>query len=84
MKVVYLIDIASGQLPDKNILRNPSFEQTILQNSLTGWLCQGDSNDPKSGLITQDSTDHHGEGLYSGRCSNRVADWVGPGQYIGM
>ena len=77
------VDIAPDEMPTDNILQNPSFEQSIIQNSLTGWLCQGDSNDPKSGLITQCSSDHHGEGLYSGRCSNRVANWSGPGQYIG-
>jgi hypothetical protein len=82
--VVCFIDIDLGQMSTDNILRNPSFEQSIIQDSLTGWLCQGDSNEPKSGLMTQSSSDHHGEGFYSGRCSSRVANWSGPGQYIGM
>ena len=77
MDGLYCIDIIPDQPSAENILRNPSFEHSIVPNSLNGWLCEG-------GLLTQYSSDHHGEGLYSGRCSNRVADWTGPGQYIGM
>lgn len=82
-ELTFFNDIPSGHIVTENILRNPSFEDTLVLNSLSGWICQGESNEPKSGIVSQYSSDHHGEGQFSGRCSERVANWAGPGQYIG-
>ena len=70
-------------LETENLLRNPRFEDALVSDSITGWLCQGQSNDPASGVLSQVYATNHGQGEYSGLCSKRVGRWAGPGQYIG-
>lgn len=47
-----------------------------------GWSCQGQTDDPRGGALSKYSLDHR-EGQYSGICYARLAEWAGPGQYIG-
>lgn len=66
-----------------NILVNPSFEQPLGNDPLHSWSCQGETDDPRGGIVAQYSRDHHGDGKYSGLCLARLSEWAGPGQYIG-
>ena len=65
-----------------NVLKNPSFEEPLESDPIQGWSCQGETNDPRGGLISRYIKDTH-SGIFSGICSKRLAQWSGPGQYIG-
>ncbi|KAK3731070.1 hypothetical protein QZH41_019227, partial [Actinostola sp. cb2023] len=65
-----------------NILVNPGFEQPLQSSPLAGWSCQGETDDPRGGALSQYEKEHR-EGKYSGICYARLAEWAGPGQYIG-
>ncbi|XP_001626084.3 endo-1,4-beta-xylanase 3 isoform X2 [Nematostella vectensis] len=68
--------------PGTNLLSNPRFESPLTRDSRTGWSCQGETDDPRGGTLSQYSFHHHGYGNFSGICFDRVAEWAGPGQYI--
>jgi len=65
-----------------NLLVNPGFEQPLVTSPLLGWSCQGQTDDPRGGALSLYSLDHR-EGEHSGICYARLAEWAGPGQYIG-
>ena len=66
-----------------NILTNPGFEQPLVNDPVKGWSCQGETDDPRGGVIAQYSRHQAKEGQHSGICLARLSEWAGPGQYIG-
>ena len=66
-----------------NILLNPSFEQPLVNNPVKGWSCQGETDDPRGGVIARYTSEQPVQGQYSGICLARLSEWAGPGQYIG-
>ena len=66
-----------------NILTNPSFEQPLVNDPVKGWSCQGETDDPRGGVIARYTRDNPKEGQHSGICLARLSEWAGPGQYIG-
>ncbi|KAJ7386328.1 hypothetical protein OS493_010739 [Desmophyllum pertusum] len=66
-----------------NILTNPGFEQPLVNDPVKGWSCQGETDDPRGGVIARYTRQQPKEGQYSGICLARLSEWAGPGQYIG-
>lgn len=66
-----------------NILTNPGFEQPLVNDPVKGWSCQGETDDPRGGVIARYTRHQAKEGQHSGICLARLSEWAGPGQYIG-
>jgi len=66
-----------------NVLINPSFEQPLVNDPIRGWSCQGETDDPRGGVIARYTRENPKQGKYSGICLARLSEWAGPGQYIG-
>ena len=66
-----------------NILNNPGFEQPLVNDPIKGWSCQGETDDPRGGVIARYTLENPKQGQYSGICLARLSEWAGPGQYIG-
>ncbi len=66
-----------------NILTNPGFEQPLVNDPVKGWSCQGETDDPRGGVIARYTRQQPKEGQHSGICLARLSEWAGPGQYIG-
>lgn len=66
-----------------NILTNPGFEQPLVNDPIKGWSCQGETDDPRGGVIARYTLENTKQGQYSGICLARLSEWAGPGQYIG-
>ena len=66
-----------------NILTNPGFEQPLVNDPVKGWSCQGETDDPRGGVIARYTRHQAKEVQHSGICLARLSEWAGPGQYIG-
>ena len=66
-----------------NILTNPSFEDPLINDPVKGWSCQGETDDPRGGVIARYTQEYPKQGEYSGICLARLSEWAGPGQYVG-
>ena len=66
-----------------NILTNPSFEDPLINDPVKGWSCQGETDDPRGGVIARYTQENPKQGQYSGICLARLSEWAGPGQYVG-
>ncbi|KAM7444729.1 hypothetical protein ABFA07_006816 [Porites harrisoni] len=66
-----------------NILTNPSFEDPLINDPVKGWSCQGETDDPRGGVIARYTQEYPKQGQYSGICLARLSEWAGPGQYVG-
>lgn len=66
-----------------NVLTNPGFEQPLVNDPVKGWSCQGETDDPRGGVIARYTRHQAKEGQHSGICLARLSEWAGPGQYIG-
>ena len=66
-----------------NILTNSGFEQPLINDPVKGWSCQGETDDPRGGVIARFTRQQAKEGQHTGICLARLSEWAGPGQYIG-
>lgn len=54
-----------------------------MNDPIRGWSCQGETDDPRGGVIARYTRENPKQGKYSGICLARLSEWAGPGQYIG-
>ena len=54
-----------------------------MNDPVKGWSCQGETDDPRGGVIARYTRHQAKEGQHSGICLARLSEWAGPGQYIG-
>ena len=65
------------------MFNNPGFEAETYQFSpYKEWNCQGELNDHRAGIMKR-TMEYKKRGNFGGICTNRVAEWAGPGQYVG-